>query len=258
MNLGNQPGVGDLLLVFLASIGGIGPDRRGGVGLVQQATQLPSVVTGGVGHPPCANESISPIRADMALVAIRGRGDLHHERPVWALFAAAALQDPAPIPVFLAQFGGLRRPFLGDVAFLERLFLLISVTLAWGLDDRSVDHLASHGEVALLFQTGIEPGEQRLHCIRLCQCLPEQPDRAGIRNATMQVKPEKAHEAEPISDLELGLFVSQSVEALQHKHLKHHYRIHRWSTALCAVGAIEGANKLRPKNLKINHCNESI
>ena len=119
--------------------------------------------------------------------------------------------------------------------FFQGFLLLIRIALARGFDDRGIDHLPPHGEVSLFLQMSVEPGEQRLDRARLCQHLTKQPDRARIGNTAMQVQPQKAHKAEPVADLELGLLIGKPVQTLQHQHLQHHHRIHRRASTPGAI-----------------------
>lgn len=53
----------------------------------------------------------------------------------------------------------------------------------------------------------VETSEQVLDRLRLCQMLPEQPDRLGIRYPITEPKSEETHEGQPVLDLELRLVV---------------------------------------------------
>ena len=199
---------------------------------VQQPGEFPPVVAGRVGHRPGADEPVTAVDADMALVAVDRRGDLHHQRAVGLSLAPPPLQGPAPVAVLLAQLRRVRRPVLRDAARLQLCLLGVGVALPRRRHDRGVDHLPAHGEVAAVAQMRVEAGEQDVDRLGPGQQFAEQPDRAGVRNPPVQVEAEEAHEAEPVADLELGLLVRQPVERLQHQDLEHHHRIHRRPAAL--------------------------
>lgn len=71
-----------------------------------------------------------PVRADMALVAVDRHRDLHELAAIGALLLSPPLQRPAPVPVLLAELGGLRSPRFGDAACLEDRLLDVGVPLA--------------------------------------------------------------------------------------------------------------------------------
>ena len=167
------------------------------------------------------------VDADMALVAVDRRGDLHHQRAVGLSLAPPPLQGPAPVAVLLAQLRRVRRPVLRDPAGLEVGLLRVRVALPRRRDDRGVDHLPAHREVSAVAKMRVEAGEQNVDRLGPGQELAEQPDRAGVRNSPMQVEAQKTHEAQPVADLELGLLVRQPVKRLEHQDLEHHHRIHR-------------------------------
>ena len=76
---------------------------------------------------------MTAIGADMALVAIDRRRALESEGSVRAALAAAALQRPAAVPVFLAQLRLPVRPILGNAAGLQVFLLGFGVALARSL-----------------------------------------------------------------------------------------------------------------------------
>lgn len=57
---------------------------------------------------------------------------------------------------------------------------------------------------------------------------------------------EKAHERQPIADLELGRIIGQVVQRLEHQHPEHERRIKRRTTALAPVAAVLPSGTDRP------------
>src|SRR5690625_3664125 len=117
-------------LVGGGAIGAVGPDRRAGVGGVEQpAPQHPAVVPAGVGHVPSADEAVPAVDAGMALVAEDRYRDVGVLRAVLAQARLAEHQRPAPVAVLLTQLCRLGFPILRDPALLDRFLLLAGVAL---------------------------------------------------------------------------------------------------------------------------------
>ena len=57
------------LLVALGTIGGIGPNRAGGVLRIDEAGELTTVIGGGIGDAPLADQPVPPVGRDMVLIA---------------------------------------------------------------------------------------------------------------------------------------------------------------------------------------------
>ena len=64
---------------------------------------------------------------------------------------------------------------------------------------------------------------------------------------------EKAHERQPILDLELRLVVRQAVEGLQNHDPEHHHRVVRRPTPLRAIRVLQRLGERLAKNLLCHH-----
>ena len=105
-----------MLFVLGRAVSGIGPNVAGGVLLVDQIRQLRAIMAGGVRRPPCADQAMDTVDADMVLVAKGGDRDIDALCAVLGGLGLRKLDRPARVAVLLAQFGGLGFPVLGDAA----------------------------------------------------------------------------------------------------------------------------------------------
>ena len=71
------------------------------------------------------------------------------------------------------------------------------------------------------------------------QLLPEQPDRAGIRNTVLQPQSQEPHKRQPVIDEKFGAFIGKIVSRLDDEDLEHQYWVERWSPAFRPVGVAE-------------------
>ena len=94
----------------------------------------------------------------------------------------------------------------------------------------------AHGRITPFLKMRVKPGEQRIHRLRPDQVFAQQPDRPRVSNQPMQVETGKAHETRPVPGPKPGPLIRRPLQALQHKHLEHHHRIHRRATALRTIG----------------------
>jgi len=109
-----------MLFVLHRTVSGIGPNVAGGVLFIDQIRQLRPVMAGGIRRPPCADQAMNAVDADMVLVAKGGDRDSGPLCAVLGRLGLRKLDRPTRIAVLLAQFGGLSFPILGDAAFLDR------------------------------------------------------------------------------------------------------------------------------------------
>ena len=167
-----------------------------------------------------------------------------------------ALQRPPRVAILLRQLVRLCSPILGNSAFLDRRLLGFGVPLSRRGNDRGVDDLSGHRQMAARLQVRIEAREQLPDRARTGELFPEQPNRLRVRHPVMQAEPEEAHERQAILDLELGRIVRQRVERLQHQDLEHEDRIIGRATALRSVRAGKCPNQWTPKNLKLDQLRE--
>lgn len=84
--------------------------------------------------------------------------------------------------------------------------------------------------------------------------LAKQPDRLGIRHLVAEPQPEKAHEGQPVLNLEFGLVVRQPIKRLQNQDLEHHHRIVRRPATLGAIGALQRLGHRLAEYIPRNHC----
>ena len=73
------------------------------------------------------------------------------------------------------------------------------------------------------------------------------------RIGTVQTQAKKPHEAQPIADLELGLFVGRPVQRLHDQHLEHQHRVHRRTDTLRTIRPLQRNVKIIPEYLEIHH-----
>ena len=82
------------------------------------------------------------------------------------------LQRPACIRVLLGSLGRFVGPdFAGALAFLDRFLLGLGIALLRGGNQRGIDDLPAHGEIAALFQFLVKGPKQRIEGARLGQLL---------------------------------------------------------------------------------------
>jgi hypothetical protein len=95
------------LQVALGAIGSVRPDAAGGVLRIQESRKAAAVVLGGIGHRPAADQPVSPVDADVALVAEDGHSDLNGlaRRTLGLGFGSATLERPTGIAVLLCPLG---------------------------------------------------------------------------------------------------------------------------------------------------------
>jgi hypothetical protein len=102
----------------------------------------------GVGHLPLADQPVPPVGADVVLVAEQRDRQVDLRSPVLARLGPGVLDRPTRVPILLPQLGRLLLPPLRHAAFLDRLLLLLGGALLRGGDDRGVDQLSGHGQIA--------------------------------------------------------------------------------------------------------------
>ncbi len=207
----------------------------------------------------------------MALAATGWRGDLHHQRTIGTPLAATSFKGPAAVSVFPAKLRRPGLPFLRNAPGLQVVLLGLGVPLPGRLNDRGVDHPASHREAAPLLQMRVEAGERNIRRLGFGRMSAEQPDRPRIRNPAMRIKPREPHEAEtvpPLGDcrqspagqrnLELGPPVRQPAERLQDQNLEHQHRVHGRPTALRPVRTARRRIRIATEHLEIHHRREPL
>lgn len=124
---------------------------------------------------------------------------------------------------------------IGRPPCLDVGLLGVGVALARSSNQRGIDDLPRHWNVAGLAQHPVDAFEQRRDRAYLRQPFPEQPDRLGIGHTIRQAKPEEAHEGKGVVDQVLGALVRQRVDRLDHQYLEHQHRIEGRVTATSAI-----------------------
>src|SRR4029450_500213 len=128
---------------------------------------------------PFADQLVRLVHAEMVLVAVE---------------ALIVLLRPARVLVLLGILGGLLLPSLGRLAGLDRLVLLLGVTLLGHRYNCGVNDLSAARNVALSLKMLAEALKQLVDQPGLRQRLAKQPDRGGIRHRVLELQIEKAHE----------------------------------------------------------------
>jgi transposase len=142
---------------------------------------------------------------------------------------------------------------LGDAACLQVLLLGLAVALLRGRDDRGVDQLPRHRQVAGLAQRLVEQCEQALDRPCLGQRLAEGPDRVRVRHRIAEAKAEKADPGQAVAQKELGALVAEIAQRLQGQHFKHEHMVERWPAALRPIRPWHGSLQLGPEQLEVDH-----
>ena len=83
-------------------------------------------------------------------------------RSVRPRLGLAELDRPARVAVFVRELGRPGLPILRNAPLLDGCFLRLRVALLGRRDERGVDDLSAHGDIAGLAQRRVEPVEQRL------------------------------------------------------------------------------------------------
>ena len=201
------------------------------------------------GHRRAPDGAVGASVADMVLVTEHRHGGLDLRlRPVLA--RPGPLQGPAGIMILLPQSDGLPGPSLGNTPFLQGGLFLIGSAPARSSDNAGVDRPAGHGRIPLALQPGIKLGEQVLNRIGAREVFAQQPDRHGVGDRVLQAEPQKAHERQPVPDLELRGVIRQRVERLKDEGLEHHNGIVGGAAASGAVGALQ--RRRQPQPLEID------
>src|SRR5258706_1669813 len=187
------------------AVGAVRPHPVAGVGEIEYVVQLLTVVHGRVRCIPFSDQLVRLVHAEVVLVAVE---------------ALVVLLRPARVLVLLGILGGLLLPSLGRLAGLDRLVLLLGVTLLGHRHNCGVNDLSAARNVALGLEMLAETLKQLVDQPGLRQGLPEQPERAGIRHRVPDLQIEKAHERYAVADQVLSPIVREIVERLQHHDLE--------------------------------------
>ena len=132
------------------------------VALVEQPlTQARALVGRSVGHVPAPEHPMFTVDRDMVLVAECRNGDVDRRtHPVGPRLGLAELDRPARRGPCAGAWSARPSRSSGKRPFLNGLLLVFGVPLLGRGDQRRVDDLAAHGDVAGLAQRRVEPVEQ--------------------------------------------------------------------------------------------------
>src|SRR5690349_21575039 len=114
----------------------------------------------GIGRRPAADQSVPTIDRDMVLVAERRDRDVDLRYAIFARLGLAELHRPACIAILLAQFRRTLRPLPRDASRLDLSLLSFGVALLRRGDDRGINDLPAHREIASLLQSGVKACKQ--------------------------------------------------------------------------------------------------
>src|SRR3974390_3249073 len=170
-----------------------------------------------------------------------------------ARFGLAEFDRPACFAILVPQLGRLGIPIRRYTTLLDRLLLVVRIALTRRRNQAGIDDLTRHGDVTGLPQHGIELLEQSLYRPGRGQLLPEQPDRARVRNTILQPQSQEAHKRQPVIDEKFGAFIGKIVSRLDDQDLEHQHWVERWPPALRPVRVAQRRIQFRPKQLEI-HC----
>jgi hypothetical protein len=108
MNVAHEHALAQKVLVFPRTIGRISPDAAGRVRAIEQIGQARAGMRRGVGHQPLADQPVTAIVADVALVAELGDRQIDYRRlALAARLGVGRLDGPARSAVLLAKLGRL-------------------------------------------------------------------------------------------------------------------------------------------------------
>lgn len=179
-------------LVLLRTIGTVGPDLGGRIVGRDQSWRHPAIGMRRRGRGTFPDKAEPPVAGDVAFVAKDWQGDL------WQRLALrieadlpADLQGPTRIDVLLSRLVGLIWPDLfRALARLDRFFLGIRVPLLRRGNERGVDDLARHRDMALLLQLPVEGLHHPPKRPGLGEFVPEQANRVLVRRRSDCAGPE--------------------------------------------------------------------
>ena len=152
-------------------VGAVRPHVRSSVVRIQDVLHDLAVVHRRVGHLITPHQLVAAVHIHMVLVAV---------------MALAVLLGPPRVRILLATLGRLLLPALRRLAILDPRVLVTAVALLGDRNDRGVDDLAAHRQVAPLLQRAVEGIEQRLDHPRLRQVFAVEPHRLGVGNPVLK------------------------------------------------------------------------
>lgn len=244
----------EVALVFRGAVGAVGPHVGGGVGAVDQALAQPGAVVGrGIGDLLPTDDAVPVVDRDVGFVAERGDRDVDPRCAVLGRLGLGDRHRPARVDVLLARLGRLLGPDLtGAFARLDRGLLAVGGALTRGGDQRRVDDLARHRQIARLRDRAVQAREQRVERPRTDQGLAEVPEGVGVRDRVARPQPAEAHPAQPVAHQVLGLLQRQAVQRLQHQHPELQHHVKGRTTAFAAIARTDGRVEVSTKQLEVD------
>jgi hypothetical protein len=229
------------------------------------ADEAVTLIDGDVAHPSCPGHD--------AILAIAKAGDRDIDlRPDTSLAirsnrSLGELDGPACIHVLLCRLGWFVGPdFLGCLACLDRLLLLLGVALHGSRHQCRIDDLSAHREIAVAPQPIVEGIEQNRDRLGLSQPLPEalaaddaghhpkaEPDRVGVRRRRDKIEAEQPQPAQSVTDQIFHPRIGYIILCRQDQDFEHRHRIIGRASALRTIRISQRILEDRTETLKIDN-----
>lgn len=143
--------------VCLATIGRVGPDIGGRIVVRHHVPEHTSIEANPIGDLALADEPEPATNRNAALLAKARDRNVRLRFAIPCRSGLGELQRPACIRVLLRRVVRFVRPDLvGALAFFDRLLLALIVALLERSNERSIDDLAAHREIASPLQHPVE------------------------------------------------------------------------------------------------------
>jgi len=132
---------------------------------------------------------------------------------------------PTSITAFLGKLVGLLFPGFRNLTLLDLPVLFARVALPGNLNETGVNDLSGFGKDTLIIERLVEAVKQSFDNPFLNQGFPELSDGLAIRHPVTGLEPDKALEAESVSNLVFHLVIREAVQSLKNEQLEHHHPI---------------------------------
>jgi len=205
-------------------------------------------------HRARPDEAEAPVNGDMRFVA-KGRDGDHWQRcPVGPIANLAAdLQCSAGVDVLLRRLVGLVRPdFFSRFTSLDGLLLGICIPLLGRGNQRGINDLPGHRDVALLLQLLVKGFHHPLECARLGEFVVDHTERVLVRRRGAEVKLQKPHPRQPVPDHKFHPGIGKIVLRLEDQGLEHRYRVERRAAAFGTIAIAKTFDKPATEILKVD------
>src|SRR6516162_7590669 len=195
-------------LDLVRAVGAVRPYPVAGVGEIEQIVWLLTVVHGRVGCIPFADQLVRLVHAEVVLVAVE---------------ALVVLLRPARVLVLLGILGGLLFPSLGRLAGLDRLVLLLGVTLLGHRYNCGINDLSAARNVASVSRCW--PKRSNSLSISPACANASRNSQIVVASGTGSSRSRSRKRMNDSADQVLGLLIREIVERLQHHDLEPQDRI---------------------------------